>query len=145
MLDAHFHPIARHGPHGLFEIEFRPGHFQRFVGPGRTQDREFECPRSSRGASLQLSHEVRQIIIGHGRMMLDLGFLGPARQEMYQIAAPSGRVLPRADYMLGRFRRIEDVLDPASQATGRLGNFAPDWTKDGDHIVRCDRIDRLVQ
>jgi hypothetical protein len=61
--------------------------------------------------------------------MLDLGFLGSPGQQMDQIAAPPDRVLPGADDMLGRLRRIEDILDPASQATGRLGNLAPDWAK----------------
>jgi hypothetical protein len=54
---------------------------------------------------------------------------------MHQIAAPPGRVLPRADDMLGRLRRIEDVLDPTSQATGHLGNLAPDRAKDDDHVI----------
>ena len=63
------HPIGRHGPDILVQVELSPPRAEDFARASRCQDCKFECFRSDRIALTEGGHEARQLLIGQGGVM----------------------------------------------------------------------------
>ena len=88
-----FHPAGGNAPDaGVVEVDLIPPRAGHLSGTRRGQDQEFQRPRRDALLGAQLGHELRNLAIGQGTVMLDRGDLAWARQRLAEVAAPAGRI-----------------------------------------------------
>src|SRR6266516_2722870 len=98
MLPAALHPARRYRPHVALEIDLWPLRAEHLAGPGRGQDREFECAGRNSLPLAQAQHERTDLIVRQRRMMPDRPHLGSAREQLIEAALPPRRIvsIPKA-------------------------------------------------
>jgi hypothetical protein len=91
MLAGRLRPRGRKSPNLRVEVDLVPARGQSFARPRRRQDAVLERPRRDRLPFPKLGDEGGYLEVGHRRMMAATE-LRALRQELVEMAAPTGRV-----------------------------------------------------
>jgi hypothetical protein len=133
------HALGQYRPQPFGEVKFIPPGAHDLTGGHGRQNGEFERASANTLLLLELDHEVSEVAIGESRMMFDAADLGFLRQQLVEMAAPSGWVLARS--VIEHSRPIEHALDPTAHSARRLRLHRPHRRKRLGDKSRIDCLD----
>src|SRR5690349_12719574 len=113
MLAARLHACPRDDPDLVIEINLVPLRADNLASSGGGKDEELQRPRRGPFLTPQRCREISDLIIGSGRMVLDLLNIGARREQLVEVAPPTCRVLALLVSTDGG--PIEDRFDASSK------------------------------
>src|SRR5262249_13865085 len=116
VLLVRLHPLARHGPNAICEINLIPRCDISLANPRGGQHDKFKPARRNASVPPNLRHESASLRKRQGGVMLDLRDLGSRRQRVLEQPAPSSGIIPGPVMM--NSGPAEHVFDPATNAGG---------------------------
>ncbi len=123
MLAACLHPMGRHRPDLLVEVDFTPAHAEDFAGASGGKDAQFKCQRSESLTPAKVRYKRCYLVVRHRGVMPARQFRWPG-QQVIQVATPPGRVFALSESLgLGG---VQDLFDPSAHAGGGFGFRRPD-------------------
>src|SRR5262249_31365711 len=137
---AALHALGWNSPY--LPADFRPTCPDGFADPGGRQDCEFERAGVYALFLAQLDQEARQVVVGHGRIVLDHAHLRALPQQMTELPLPSSPVLTGA--ITARLCPIEDALDAPTHAARCLRLRRPDRVQHLAHEGGVDLRNRQL-
>jgi hypothetical protein len=140
MFPGRFHPSGRYSPHSLGHVDLFPPGADHLPGARGGQNREFERRCAYAALSPQIHHEGTEFGIRQGGMVLDPLDLGFSGQQVFEMPAPSCRILTLS--VPARRRPIEDRLYAAAYPRRGLGLLPPDRLQRLHHQRCVNGLDR---
>jgi hypothetical protein len=125
-----FHPCAGDRPHGLAEVELRPGGTAHFTASRRRQHSKLQSSCADAIDRCQLPHEGRRV--GHGDRAMVSRARNPVRiaEDLVQVASPTRRV--QSFFAVARLHGIaQHLLDMTAEPGRRFRLVAPDRLQHG--------------
>src|SRR6266478_4883073 len=136
-LDLHL--LGWNHPRHCLEVEFVPLHQPNFLRARDIEDADLDTTGSKAAIIPQAGHHLWHLRVGRRPVSL-LAMQLPGRgQQVFEVAAPCGRVLARAK--LQRLGSVHQPLDPLARPRRRDRLHAPDRLERLQHVVSCDLVD----
>src|SRR5262249_14991395 len=136
---AALHAVGWNSPH--VPADLGPTCSDGLADPGGRQDCEFERAGVDALFLAQLDQEARQVVVGHGRIVLDHAHLRALGQQMIEVALPPCRVLHLCP-ITARLCPIEDAFDAPTNAARCFRLRRPDRVQHLAHEGGVDRLNR---
>src|ERR1700751_1814092 len=104
MLDAAFHPLSRHGPDTLVQIELGPARANHLFSARGGQYQKLKSARDHVRLLANPGQEGRDLPIGERSVMDDLLDFLRTRKQLFEVTLPARRIVSRPVTSDGRPR-----------------------------------------